>query len=97
MNNINDSNFSEAFAIAWSENQGNYSATLAQKVLNFITLPNLKVKTVLDVCCGSANFLEYMRDNGLDCTGTEFLDSYIQYDQNKFKDIKFIKTDLFDL
>ena len=37
MYNINDSNFSEAFAIAWSENQGNYSATLAKKVLNFIT------------------------------------------------------------
>ena len=96
MNNINDSNFSEAFAIAWSENQGNYSATLAKKVLNFIKLQNLKVKTVLDVCCGSANFLEYMKDNGLECTGTEFLDSYIEYDKNKFKDINFVKTEGID-
>lgn len=93
MNNINDSNFSEAFAIAWSENQGNYSATLAKKVLNFIKLQNLKVKTVLDVCCGSANFLEYMKDNGLECTGTEFLDSYIEYDKAKFPEMTFIKTE----
>ncbi len=92
MYNINDSNFSEAFAIAWSENQGSYSANLAKKILNFIKLQNLKVNSVLDVCCGSANFLEYMKDNGLDCTGTEFLDSYIEYDKNKFPDIKFVKT-----
>lgn len=92
MYNINDSNFSEAFAIAWSENQGSYSANLAKKILNFIKLQNLKVNSVLDVCCGSANFLEYMKDNGLDCTGTEFLDSYIEYDTHKFPDIKFVKT-----
>lgn len=92
MYNINDSNFSEAFAIAWSENQGSYSANLAKKILNFIKLQNLKVNSVLDVCCGSANFLEYLKDNGLDCTGTEFLDSYIEYDKNKFPDIKFVKT-----
>ena len=92
MYNINDSNFSEAFAIAWSENQGSYSANLAKKILNFIKLQNLKVNSVLDVCCGSANYLEYMKDNGLDCTGTEFLDSYIEYDKNKFPDIKFVKT-----
>ena len=92
MNNISESNFSEAFAIAWSENQGNYSAGLAKKILNFIKLQNLKVKSVLDICCGSANFLEYLKENGMDCTGTEFLDSYIEYDKNKFKDINFIKT-----
>lgn len=96
MYDFKDTNFNEAFAVAWSENQGSYSATLARKILNFIKLQNLKVKSVLDICCGSANFLEYLKSNGLECTGTEFLDSYIEYDKNKFPDIKFIKTEGID-
>ncbi len=93
MDNVLDDNFSKAFAIAWSENQGDFSKGIAKKTLTFIKNQGLKVNTVLDICCGSANFLLEMQANGKICTGTEILDSYIDYNKSKFPDIKFIKTE----
>ena len=92
MDNILDSNFNKAFAIAWNENQGSYSETIAKKTLNFTKTQGLKINTVLDICCGSGNFLHEMHLNGKKCTGTEILDSYIEYNKQKFPDINFIKT-----
>lgn len=92
MEQNNESNFDKAFAIAWNENQGSYSQNLAKKVLKFIKLQDLKVETVLDVCCGSANFLNEMALNGKECTGTEILDSYVEYNKSKFPNMKFYKT-----
>ncbi len=88
-----ENNFDKAFAIAWNENQGSYSQNLAKKVLKFIKLQDLKVDTVLDICCGSANFLCEMQDNGKTCTGTEILDSYVEYNKSKFPNITFYKTE----
>lgn len=92
MENNNETNFDKAFAMAWNENQGNYSQTLAKKILKFIKLQDLKVNSVLDICCGSANFLNEMQLNGKKCAGTEILDSYVEYDKSKFPNIQFIKT-----
>ena len=91
-----EKNFDKAFAVAWNENQGSYSQNLAKKVLKFIKLQDLNVNTVLDVCCGSANFLAEMRANGKECTGTEILDSYVEYNKSKFHDITFHKTEKID-
>ena len=93
MEQKNEKSFDKAFAIAWNENQGSYSQNLAKKVLKFIKLQDLKVETVLDICCGSANFLKEMKDNGKKCTGTEILDSYVAYNKSKFPDIEFHKTE----
>lgn len=93
MDNILDSNFSKAFAVAWNENQGSYSENIAKKTLAFAKNQNLKINSVLDICCGSANFLREMKARGKVCTGTEILDSYIEYNKSKFPDIKFIKTE----
>lgn len=93
MDDIIEKNFSKAFAIAWNENQGGYSETLAKKVLTFTKIQGLKINSVLDICCGSANFLRIMKENGKTCTGTEILDSYIDYNKAKFQDIEFVKTE----
>lgn len=93
MDNVLDKNFSKAFAIAWNENQGGYSEGIAKKTLSFAKNQGLKINTVLDICCGSANFLSEMHANGKVCTGTEILDSYIEYNKQKFPDIKFVKTE----
>ena len=93
MEEIIEKNFDKAFAIAWSENQGSYSEDIAKKTLNFLKLQGLKVNTVLDVCCGSANFLSIMSSHGKECTGTEILDSYIEYDKSKYPNITFHKTE----
>ena len=77
MEEIIEKNFDKAFAIAWSENQGSYSEDIAKKTLNFVKLQGLRVNSVPDICCGSANFLAEMRVHGKKCTGTEILDSYM--------------------
>ncbi len=92
MENVLDTKFNKAFAIAWSENQGGYSETIAKKTLSFIKNQGLRVNTVLDIFCGSANFLSEMQKNKMTCTGTEILDSFIDYNKAKYPDIKFIKT-----
>ena len=86
-------NAETAFAIAWSENQGSYSEGIAKKTLKFEKLQGLKINTVLDVCCGSANFLKEMAAAGKKCTGTEILDSYVEYNKIKYKDMDFYKTE----
>ena len=92
MENVTDSKMNKAFAIAWNENQGSYSETIAKKTISFIKNQGLKISSVLDICCGSANFLNELHKHNLSCTGTEILDSYIDYNKSKFPDIKFIKT-----
>ena len=90
--NVLDKNFDTAFAIAWSENQGGYSEDIAKQTIKFAKLQGLKVDTVLDICCGSANFLAEMAMHGKKCTGTEILDSYVEYDKIKYPNIEFVKT-----
>lgn len=93
MDNVLENNFSKAFAIAWNENQGNYSENIAKKTLQFAKNQGLKIESVLDICCGSANFLKEMSANGKKCVGTEILDSYIEYNKSKHKNIEFVKTE----
>ena len=93
MEDIIEQNFGKEFAIAWNENQGSYSASVAHNTLKFIKLQKLNIESVLDVCCGSANFLKVMAADGKRCTGTEILDSYIEYDKAKYPDMTFVKTD----
>ena len=81
------------YAIAWSDNQGSYSEGIAKKTLTFEKNQGLRINTVLDICCGSANFLKAMYDAGKKCTGTEILDSYVEYNKRKFKDMEFYKTE----
>lgn len=90
---LSEQNDETSFAIAWSENQGSYSESIAKKTLNFAKLQGLKINSVLDICCGSGNFLSEMQAHGKKCTGTEILDSYVEYNKNKYKDMEFYKTD----
>ncbi len=86
-------NLTKDYADAWSTNQGNYSESLAKKLISFLKLQKIEINSVLDVCCGSANFLRELQKIGVACTGTEILDSYIDYNTEHFPNIRFIKTD----
>ena len=88
-----EENLTKSYADAWNENQGGYSESLAKKIYNFIKLQKLNVNSVLDVCCGSANFLSELQRYGIACTGTEILDSYIEYNKEKFPNMRFIKSE----
>ncbi len=86
-------NLTKAYADAWNINQGNYSESLAKKLAAFIKLQKLDISSALDICCGSANFLNELQRYGIACTGTEILDSYINYNTEKYPNIRFIKTE----
>lgn len=86
-------NLTKAYADAWNINQGNYSESLAKKLSAFIKLQKIDVSSALDICCGSANFLNELQRLGISCTGTEILDSYIDYNTEKYPNIRFIKTE----
>lgn len=88
-----EENLTKSYADAWNDNQGSYSETLAKKLANFIKLQKLDVSSALDICCGSGNFLNELQRHGISCTGTEILDSYIEYNTEKYPNIHFIKTD----
>ena len=88
-----DSQVSTDYALAWSEEQGNYSEGIAKKTLSFIKNQGLVVNTVLDICCGSGNFLYVMQQHGKKCAGTEFLDSYYEYSKKTYPDMEFFKTE----
>ena len=85
-------NLTKAYADAWNINQGSYSESLAKKLMAFIKLQKLDISSALDVCCGSANFLNELQRYGVACTGTEILDSYINYNTEKYPNIRFIKS-----
>lgn len=89
---MEEQKLTKSYADAWSENQGSYSEGLAKKIHNFIKLQNLNINSALDVCCGSANFLNELQKYGIACTGTEILDSYVDYNKEKFPNMRFIKT-----
>ena len=79
-------NLTKAYADAWNQNQGNYSESLAKKLSAFIKLQRIDVSSALDICCGSGNFLNELQRYGIACTGTEILDSYINYNKEKYED-----------
>lgn len=83
----------KSYADAWNENQGSYSQGLAKKIYNFIKLQKLNINSALDVLCGSGNFLDELQRYGIACTGTEILDSYIEYNKEKYPNIRFVKTE----
>lgn len=85
-------NLNKTYADAWNINQGNYSESLAKKIASFIKLQKLNINTAIDICCGSGNFLNELQRYGIECTGTEILDSYINFNSEKYPNIKFIKT-----
>ena len=86
-------NLTKAYADAWNENQGSYSASLAKKLVEFAKIQKIDIGSALDVCCGSANFLDELQRHGIACTGTEILDSYINYNKEKYPNIRFIKAE----
>lgn len=85
--------FDVYYAEAWSRRQGGFSFGLANNLIRYLNRYHIYVKSVLDVCSGSGEFVSIMRNVCQDCMGVDNADGYINYVTTKFNDIDFKKVD----
>ena len=88
-----DFNFDIWYAEAWSRKQGNFSFKLANNLIRFLKSKNLMIKSVLDVCSGSGEFISVLRNICTDCMGVDNAEGYLEYVRPKFPDVEFKKVD----
>ena len=81
------------YAEAWSRKQGAFSFKLANNLVRFLKEKKINVKSVLDVCSGSGEFISIMRNSCEDCMGIDNAKGYLAYVQSKYHDIKFKQVD----
>ena len=89
--------FDKNYAAAWSSDQGGFSYTLAQNLLEYISKNKKPVKTALDICCGTGEFLYQLSRSGIAGAGTEVAKSMVDYSAEKYPNMKFTLTkEIFD-
>lgn len=86
-------NFDVWYAEAWSRKQGNFSFKLANSLIRYVKSNNIMIKSVLDVCSGSGEFISVLRNICTDCMGVDNAEGYLEYVRPKFPDVEFQKVD----
>ena len=81
--------FDKNYAFAWSMDQGGFSSQLAKNLHEYINKNKLSVKSCLDICCGTGEFLAYMQKQGVKCSGTEVAKSMIEYCSREYPTMSF--------
>ncbi len=81
------------YAEAWSRKQGNFSFKLANNLIRFLKSRNIMIKSVLDVCSGSGEFISVLRNICTDCMGVDNAEGYLNFVRPKFPDVEFKKVD----
>ena len=84
--------FDKKYAAAWSSDQGGFSYNLAQNLMEYINKNKKEVKTALDICCGTGEFLYQLSRYGITGAGTEVAKSMIDYSKEKYPNMKFTLT-----
>lgn len=84
--------FDKNYAAAWAMDQGGFSYQLAQNIVNYLKKNKLEVKSCLDVCSGTGEFLGYLNKAGIKCAGTEVAKSMIEYSKEKYPHMSFTLT-----
>lgn len=91
-----NADFDIFYAEAWSKKQGHFSFKLANNLINYLKSNKINIKSVLDVCSGSGEFLSVMRNICTKCVGIDTYEGYLQYVRSNYSDIEFYKVDGFD-
>jgi len=81
--------FDIKYAEAWHKKQGDFSSRLAHGLVNYMKSHNLKINSCLDVCCGTGEFIDCMKNVIPVCAGNEIAQSMIDYAKGALPDIKF--------
>lgn len=86
------------FAKAWDNNQGDFSKNLAENIMQYSRDNKKTIKSALDICCGTSNFLSVLLSSGINCAGTEIDQSMIDYSKEKYSDIEyFLSQNVYDI
>lgn len=81
------------YAEAWSRKQGQFSFNLANTLIRFLKEKHKSIKSVLDVCSGSGEFVSVLRNICTDCMGVDNAEGYLRFVQSKINDVVFKKVD----
>lgn len=81
------------FASAWDKNQGDFAKGIAEDILTFAANKKIKIKSVMDICCGASNLLQVFDNNGLVCYGTESRQGMFEYSKEKCPNVKYFLTE----
>lgn len=84
--------FDKNYAAAWSADQGGFSYQLSNNLIEYLKENNISVKSCLDVCCGTGEFLGHLSKLGIACAGTEVAKSMIEYSKEKYPNMNFTLT-----
>ena len=89
----NQFNFDVWYAEAWSRKQGGFSSSVANNLIKYLKSNNKPIRSVLDVCSGSGEFVSIMRNIVVDCVGVDNADGYLTYAKSKHNDVEFKKIE----
>ena len=81
------------YAEAWARRQGRFSFDLAHNVIRYLKSKQINVKSILDICSGSGEFISIMRNICTDCVGVDNADGYLNYVHTRYGDINFEKVE----
>jgi len=84
--------FDKNYAAAWSMNEGGFSYQLAQNLLAYLKKNKISVKSCMDICSGTGEFLGHLEKAGIKCSGSEVAKSMIEYSKERFKNMSFTLT-----
>ena len=84
------------YAKLYSEKEGGFSKQLATKLFAFLKDRHYYVRSVLDIACGTGEFLSIMQNGCSDVVGIDFEPAMIEIAKNKVSDATFRVEDIFN-
>lgn len=81
------------FAKAWDNTRGTFAENFANKLIEYAGANKIKLKSILDICCGSSNLLRVFQQHGLTCSGTESRKGMFDYSKENNPAIKYYLTE----
>ncbi len=81
------------FAKAWDNTRGTYAENFADKLIEYAQNNKVKIKSMLDICCGSSNLLRVFDSKGYVCQGTESRKGMYDYSSQNNQNIKYYLTE----
>lgn len=91
--NGNRFDFDEWYAEAWSRKQGGFSTKLANNLIKYLKNNRREIRSALDICSGSGEFISILRNITVDCLGVDVADGYLTYAQSHHGDVEFKKVE----
>lgn len=84
------------YAKLYSKNEGWFSRNLATNLLNFLKERNYRVKSILDIACGTGDFVSVMRNGCPNVLGIDYEKAFVSVAKKQVQDAEFELAPLFE-